>query len=503
MRSRHRLLSRQIRKHLASGVPETEAFMKFLDAVNAAYAAFDADRAMLERSLELSSQELMQACAEQKKASDALHQAHHDLEARVRDRTAELVAANARMMREMTERKRAEAEARALQEQLFQAQKMEAVGQLAGGLAHDFNNLLSGIICNCYLLQKQASEESPLRVFVDEIRTAAQNGAQLITSLLAFSKKQPLVTHAVNINQVLLDAHNLLSRVLGEDIVFEVSVSNEALIIVADSVRIEQVLMNLATNARDAMPRGGSLKISIRRAEIDEAFIRLHGFGKCGAYALLEVADTGCGMDAETRARIFEPFFTTKEPGKGTGLGLAMVYGTVKQHRGYILAQSDLLIGTTFSLYFPLITVPAKVKLSSRASREPAGCETLLLAEDEPAVRASMKAVLESFGYRVIEAVDGDDAIAKLVGHGKGVHLLITDIVMPRKNGWHVFQEANRIMPGIRTLFTSGYLDNLDCAREIAENGFQIMTKPVDPAELNNKIREELDGRSAENSRMR
>lgn len=491
--SHHSLLKRQINKYLGDDSALPPGFDKLLDAVNAAYAAFDADRAMLERSLELSSQELMLACAEQKKMTEALHWGQIDLERRVEERTAELVAANKQLLLENAERMRAEEEKRSLQEQFFQAQKMEAVGQLAGGLAHDFNNLLSSIICNCYLLQKYAPQESSLRSFADEIQVASRKGSQLITSLLAFSKKQPLVAHPIGLNSVVQNAHTLLSRVLGEDITLETVLADDELTVVADSVRMEQVLVNLATNARDAMPRGGTLAISSSAVTIDDSFVKEHGFGVPGRYAMLTVVDTGTGMDESTKERIFEPFFTTKEVGKGTGLGLAMVYGTIKQHNGFILAASVPGGGSTFSLYLPLISEPEPLRESLSTCSGAAGHETLLLAEDERAVRLSMKAVLESFGYRIIEAVDGDDAVNVYAANRDSVHLLITDIVMPRKNGWAVYQEAKEMNPDLPVLFMSGYLDTVLHDREILARGFEVVKKPVDPHDLNSKVRELLD----------
>lgn len=610
MNSRHSLLARQLRKCLGD-YSDPDGFSRFVDAVDAAYTAFDADRSMLERSLELSSQELLKAYSDQKQMTealrvseeekalllnssvdliayhdrdmrvlwanekavaaaklsleklkgrhcwefwqgrtepcdgcpvvkaqatgqpeiaevmtadakvwfiraypvkdsggnllgvaefslditerkqleDALRRAHSELEQRVQERTAELMTANALLTKEIAERKRAEAEKSAFQEQFFQAQKMEAVGQLAGGLAHDFNNLLSSIICNCYLLQKYVPEQSDLRSFVDEIRASSLKGSQLITSLLAFSKKQPLVTRAVNINHILRDAHSLLSRVLGEDIALETVLADEELMVLADNVRLEQVLMNLATNARDAMPQGGSLTITTRRAEIDDLFVAAHGTGSCGSYVCITVADTGAGMDEQTRERIFEPFFTTKEVGKGTGLGLSMVYGTINQHNGFITTESAPHAGTIFSLFLPLIPVAADQAELPGTAPVAEGCETLLLVEDEQAVRSSMKAVLESFGYRVVEAVDGTDAIEKMKDHVSEIEGLVTDIIMPRKNGWELYQEACAIIPGIRPVFTSGYLDNTAHAREIAASGFRILTKPVDPMELHRAVR--------------
>jgi len=610
MKFHHRLLDRQLRKYLRENA-DPEGFSLFIEAVDAAYAAFDTDRSMLERSLELSSQELLKSYSEQKhtaealrvseeekalflnstvdliiyhdrdmrvlwanekavaasklpleelkgrhcwavwhrrtepcegcpvgqswetaqpqkaeilafdgsvwfvraypikdrsgnllgvaefclditdrrRLEEALRRAHGELEERVRERTTELMAANALLTKEIAERKRVEAEKSAFQEQFFQAQKMEAVGQLAGGLAHDFNNLLSSIICNCYLLQKHVPEQTDLRSFVDEIRAASLKGSQLITSLLAFSKKQPLVTRAVNINHILRDAHSLLSRVLGEDIALETMLADEELMVLADSVRLEQALMNLATNARDAMPQGGSLTITTRRAEIDDMFVAAHAAGSSGSYVCITVADTGTGMDEQTRERIFEPFFTMKEIGKGTGLGLSMVYGTINQHNGFITTESSQHAGTTFSIYLPLIPPAMDQAESSEDASVAGGCETLLLVEDEQAVRASMKAVLESFGYRVIEATDGNDAIEKMKNHVSEIQGMVTDIIMPRKNGWELYREACSIIPGIRPVFTSGYLDNTLHAREIAASGFKILTKPVDPLDLSRAVR--------------
>ena len=400
------------------------------------------------------------------------------------------------IIRDITERKKAEEERAKLELQLRQSQKMEAVGHLTGGIAHDFNNILTAIIGYASLLQMKMKEDEPLRSNVEQILGAAARAATLTQSLLAFSRRQIINPKPVNMNEIVNRAEKLLVRIIGEDIEFESILAAEDPIIIADDGQIEQVLMNIATNARDAMPDGGRLSIKTELTEIDEQYIKTHSFGKVGDYVLLSVSDTGVGIDEKIRDQIFDPFFTTKEVGKGTGLGLSMVYGIVKQHDGYINWYSEPVKGTTFKIYFPLSrTVPS---VDFRETREAVpdvigGTETILIAEDDAAVRKLTKDILEQSGYTVIEAIDGDDAIKVFMENEEKIRLLILDVIMPKKNGREAYEEIKRINPDIKFFFISGYTANVIHKKGILDKSFNFILKPVSPNELLGKVREVLD----------
>jgi PAS domain S-box-containing protein len=377
--------------------------------------------------------------------------------------------------------------------QLRQAQKMEAVGQLAGGVAHDFNNILTAIVGYGNLLLLKLSHDDPLRHHVEQILASAERAAHLTHSLLAFSRKQIVNPVPVDLNEIIRRVGKLLTRLIGEEIELKTRITDAYLTVMADSIQIEQVLMNLCTNARDAMPNGGLLLIETEMVEVGEEFIRIHGYGKPGMYALLTVSDTGVGMDKKTRDRIFDPFFTTKEVGKGTGLGLAMVYGIIKQHNGYINVYSDPGKGTNFKIYLPL---------SASALEEPAmttslvlhrGTETILLAEDDGSVRELTATVLKNFGYTVIEAVDGEDAVEKFMENKDRVNLLIFDVIMPKKNGKEAYNDIQAVSSGVKVLFLSGYTANLIHKKGILENDANFLMKPVLVNILLKKVRELLD----------
>ncbi|MBI5075759.1 MAG: PAS domain S-box protein [Nitrospirae bacterium] len=380
-----------------------------------------------------------------------------------------------------------------LEEQLRHAQKMEAVGQLAGGIAHDFNNILTAIIGYGNLLRMKMREDDPLRIDADEILKAAEKAATLTQSLLAFSRKQIISLKAVDLNEIVRRVEKLLLRVMGEDIELKSDLAKENLTVLADSSQIEQVLINLATNARDAMPGAGMFIIETELVMLDREFLHAHGYGKPGLYALLSVDDTGEGMDESTRQKIFEPFFTTKEVGKGTGLGLSIVYGIVKQHNGYINVYSEIGKGTTFRIYLPIV----EAEISELKPPEPAvarrGTETVLVAEDDETLRKLVSSVLQNFGYSVIIAADGAEAVAKFMADQDRIQLLILDVVMPKKNGREAFEEIKAIQPDVRVLFTSGYTANIIHKKGIIEAGLNFIHKPVSPNELLIKVREILD----------
>jgi PAS domain S-box-containing protein len=381
-----------------------------------------------------------------------------------------------------------------LEEQLCHASKMQAIGRLTGGIAHDFNNILSVIMGYGEILRDEIDQTDPRRNYVDQILSVSEKGSTLINGLLAFSRKQAINPRAVEVNGIVRSAEQLLLRLIGEDIELKTVLTDKPLAILADAPQIEQALINLASNARDAMPKGGLLTIITGQFGIDDEFIRMHGYGKAGAYAHIAVTDTGLGMDEGTRERIFEPFFTTKEPGKGTGLGLSIVYGIVKQHNGYIDAYSEPGKGSSFNVYLPLIR-DRSIAEQVKPLQEPAegGGETILLAEDDETVRELTRSVLEKYGYMVVEAVDGEDAVKKFMEYEDRIDLLLFDVVMPKKSGEEAYEEIRKVKTDIRVIFASGYPG--DVVRKKAKLGehMELISKPVLPTELLRKIREILD----------
>jgi len=403
----------------------------------------------------------------------------------IKDRQQKIVS-YASIMRDISERKK-------LEEQLLHAQKMEAVGQLAGGIAHDFNNILSAILGYASILQMKMKEDDPLRINVEQILTSSENAANLTKSLLTFSRKQVMNLRNVHINDIIMRIETLLLRTIGEDIELKTILADTDLMVMADSGQIELVLMNLCTNARDAMPNGGILTIKAERAALGEENIRAYSYGKPGDYALISVADTGLGMDEKTRERIFEPFFTTKGIGKGTGLGLSIVYGIIEQHDGYINVYSEEREGTTFKIYLPAVESVSERTRQSEITAPKGGAETILVAEDDAGVRELTKNVLEEFGYTVVEAVDGEDAIKAFIENRDSISLLILDVLMPKKNGVEVYEEIMKIRPEMKTIFTSGYTKDLIFKKGILEEGLNFLMKPILPTELLKKVREEID----------
>ena len=385
-------------------------------------------------------------------------------------------------------------ELKKLEEQLLQSQKMEAVGLLAGGIAHDFNNILSLIMGYGYLLQMKIDSEDPLRENVDQILVSADRAAEITHSLLAFSRKQLLNPQLININAMMKTFEKFLSRLIGEDIEVSINYTDNDVISMADSGQIEQVLLNLATNARDAMPHGGHLMLDTQLAELDDTFIGAHGYGEPGMFAVISVSDTGSGMDKETMAKIFEPFFTTKEAEKGTGLGLAMVYGIIKQHNGYINVYSEPGMGTTFRIYLPAIKSPEEVIVKIAIEPLPThGNEMILVAEDNSSLRKLFSTVLGAYGYKVIPAEDGEDAIRKFIDNKDKIQLVMLDMIMPKKSGKEAYDRIKQIRPDIKTLFSSGYTADRIDKDSMLKEGFDFIMKPVLPKDLLRKIREVLD----------
>ena len=395
------------------------------------------------------------------------------------------------MMLDISERRKLEA-------QLIQAQKMEAVGTLAGGIAHDFNNILTAIISYAAIPLMKMDKDDPLRTYLDRILSSSEKAANLVHNLLAFSRKQIINPKPVDVNNIVRKVRNLLIRLIGEDIELKTRLTDKDLVVMADTGQIEQVLMNLATNARDAMPGSGTLSICTDMLILDKDFMKTHSYKEAGKYVLITVSDTGEGMDEETRGRIFEPFFTTKEVGKGTGLGLAMAYGIIKQHNGYITCYSEPERGTTFKIYLPLVKTDEdedtdKPKVSDLRT----GTETVLLAEDNADVRSSAKEMLAESGYKVIEAADGEDAIEKFVKQGNGdkIELLILDAIMPKKNGKETYEAIKEIRPDIKVLFSSGYPADIIHKKGILEERINFVLKPFSPYDFLRKVREVLDTR--------
>lgn len=380
-----------------------------------------------------------------------------------------------------------------LEQQLLEAQKMEAVGQLAGGIAHDFNNILTAIIGFGNLLLSEMSKDDPLRIYVTPILKSAQRAANLVQGLLSFSRRQIINPKSVNLHEIIHGIEKILPRIIGDDIEFSTFLTDEKLTVKADIGQIEQVVMNLATNARDAMPDGGSLTIRTERVELDDEYIRVHGYGKPGFYALMTVADTGQGMDEHSKEKIFEPFYTTKEVGKGTGLGLSIAYGIINQHEGYINVSSEHGKGTTFKIYLPLINSEVEELEEVRLPIVQRGTETVLIAEDNAQVRELTKEVLEGFGYKVIEAEDGEDAIRVFNKNKDGIQLLVLDVIMPKKNGKAVYDEIKKVRPDIKIIFTSGYNADIIHKKGILEEGLDFISKPASPNDLLRKVREVLD----------
>ena len=386
-------------------------------------------------------------------------------------------------------------ERRALEQQLRQSQKMEAVGRLAGGIAHDFNNLLMVISGYSEFLLDRLGPDPALRGPAQEIAGASQRASSLTRQLLAFSRKQMLAPKILDLNGVVTENLKMLTRVIGEDIDLVMVPAPSLGAVRADAGQIDQVIMNLAVNARDAMPSGGKLTIETSNISLDEEYARFHAPLRAGDYVMLTISDTGLGMDSETQSHIFEPFFTTKGP-KGTGLGLSTVYGIIKQSGGYIWVFSETGKGTTFKIYLPRVAErvePAQVLAIDEAAISEPGTETILLAEDETNLRYLARQFLEKQGYRVIEAADGAVAMQIAVAHEGVIHLLLTDVIMPGMNGRELAQRISEIRPQTKVLYMSGYTENVIGHNGTLDAGVRLLQKPFTLRELKSKVREVLD----------
>jgi PAS domain S-box-containing protein len=381
---------------------------------------------------------------------------------------------------------------RRMEEQLRKTQRMESVGTLAGGVAHDFNNLLT-VIKGYSQLIADTTQEPIVKEQIADIESAADKAAALTRQLLAFSRRQVMQPKVLSLNSIFQDMEKMLRRMIGEDVEFRAELDSRLHTVIADPAQIEQVIMNLVANARDAMPRGGMLTLRTSNVVLDEEYSRTHLDAPPGEYVLLEVSDTGVGMDRMTQARIFEPFFTTKEPGKGTGLGLSTVYGIVKQSGGYIWVYSEVGLGTTFKLYFPASTrvvesAPAPTIFANRT-----GAETVLVAEDDETLRQLVESVLAKTGYRVLVADSAARAEQIAREHNGDIHLLITDVVMPQVSGRQLAENLLTIRPKTKVLWMSGYAEEMIAHHGMLDDGIQFLQKPFSPAELKAKVREVLD----------
>ena len=394
---------------------------------------------------------------------------------------------------DITEHKRAEEALRRSEEQLRQSQKMESVGTLAGGVAHDFNNLLTSILGNTQLAISRLEPDSPLQHRLLEIEKAANRAATLTRQLLAFSRRQQLERKLINPNDTIGDLMKMLQRILGEDIEVRLQVTPNLKTVFVDPAQIEQVIMNLVVNARDAMPGGGLLVIGTHNVTLDEAYCRNHPYAKPGAYVQITVSDTGCGMSAELQRHIFEPFFTTKEVGKGTGLGLAMIYGIVKQHDGLIEVYSEVGKGTTFKIYLPADQRGVQQETLEAQPQLRGGTETILVAEDEEMLRELAHDVLRDLGYQVMLAKDGAEAVEIYASNCEQIDLVLLDVVMPRMSGHEAYKRISALAAGVPSIFMTGYSTEIAQSMFFKNTGAILIQKPYSVEVLGRKIREVLD----------
>jgi CheY-like chemotaxis protein len=374
---------------------------------------------------------------------------------------------------------------------------METIGRLTSGLAHDFNNLLTAILGHCDILLRRLPEEGTTRRGVEEIRTAGERAAGLTRQLLAYSRRQVLKPQVLDLNSSVTTMVPMLRRLIGETIELQPALPSELGRVEADPTQIEQIIMNLVVNARDSMPGGGRVVIETSNADLDKTFAKRHVPTRPGRYVMLAVSDTGSGMDKATQARIFEPFFTTKQLGKGTGLGLATVYGIVKQSDGYIWVYSEPGLGSTFKVYLPRVEAElTEEKERGMLTPLPGGSETVLLVEDDRTVRSLATEMLQMNGYTVLEARDGQEALELVRRHGRPIDLLLTDVVMPQMSGRQLAQGVTDIHPGIRVLYMSGYTDGVIAHHGVLDAGVAYLQKPFTADFLARKVREVLDARA-------
>jgi signal transduction histidine kinase len=424
---------------------------------------------------------------ERRRTEEALRQARDELEERVRERTANLAASNEALRAEIAERQRLEA-------QLLQAQKMESIGRLAGGVAHDFNNLLTAIKGYTELALDALVDQDQVRQDLGEIRKATDRAAALTSQLLAFARKQMIDPQVIDLGELIQNIEGLLRRLIGEDIELDIRVGRGSEWIKADPGQIEQVLVNLVVNARDAMPGGGTLTIATASTTLETSGIPIPAdTAEDSKLVLLSVGDTGTGIPLEARDHLFEPFFTTKEPGKGTGLGLATCYGIVSQHNGHISYTTEIDRGTTFNIYLPHVEVAAARPNQGEERALARGDELILLVEDETAVRELAARSLRQLGYTILEAANGEEALRLIKASGATPQLLLTDVIMPRMSGWSLAERLSAIWPDIKVLFISGYSDQVVTEERWVQEGVALLQKPFSPAALAHRVRKAID----------
>jgi signal transduction histidine kinase len=429
---------------------------------------------------------------ERKNAEEQVRRMNMELEQRVAERTAELLTANEQLSSANTELRSEIARRESLEGQLLHAQKMEAVGRLAGGVAHDFNNILTVILGWSDMILAMPNLDTIVGRSIEEIRNAANRAAALTRQLLAFSRKQILQPRALDLNAAVVEIAAMVSRILGDDIKLVSSLGPDIGMVKADPSQIHQVIMNLVVNARDAMTNGGTLLIETSNMRVDEEYCSEHVEFTPGVYVVLAITDSGQGMDEATKARIFEPFFTTKDPGKGTGLGLSTVFGIVKQSGGHIQVYSEVGHGTAFKIFLPRIDTVAETEATTE--RMPSsGTETILLCEDDEQVRALVRSALAANGYTVLEASSMSEAMLLGTRHTGRIHLLLTDVVLQEGNGGDLATALQAALPGIKVLFMSGYTEGGILTRGVLDPGVRFLQKPFVPQALCRKIREVLD----------
>ena len=396
---------------------------------------------------------------------------------------------------DITERRRAQEDKARLEDQLRQSQKMESIGRLAGGVAHDFNNLLTAIMGNTELALMTMDVTHPLHHNLSVVMKAAQSAGELTRQLLAFSRKQIIEPKTINLNELIEQMHKMLMRLIGEDVLLQYVPHPDLGLIKADKGQIEQIIVNLAVNARDAMPKGGSLIIETYPRTLDEAYAKQHHCMTPGEYIVLAVSDTGSGMSSEVKKHLFEPFFTTKPLGAGTGLGLAMVYGAVQQNGGSIEVYSEPGLGTTVKMFFPRVEGISLPEPEIKAATElRIGTETILLVEDDPCVREFTVGALKQLGYTVLPYENGEETLAAVEHDSQTIHLLLTDVILPGMNGRILAETLLRIRPEVKVLFASGYSDNIIIRHGVLEKGIHFIGKPFSVYALSRKVREVLDG---------
>ncbi len=430
--------------------------------------------------------EIFQRAQEIQEVNSKLREAKVELESRVQERTVQLVEANEALRNEIRQ-------SRKLEEQFRQAQKMEAIGTLAGGLAHDFNNLLTVIVGYADILLSDPATPGSERGLIEQIKKAGERAASLTGQLLAFSRQQVIEPRVLDLNAIVTDMNRMLRRVIGEDVALRSTLARELGRVRADPGQLEQIIMNLAVNARDAMPNGGELTIETANVDLDEPYAQSHLEVQPGRYVMLAISDSGLGMSEEVQRRIFEPFFTTKEKGKGTGLGLATVFGIVKQNGGHIWVYSEVGQGTTFKIYLPLIEDEAAAGRPVVRTARAVGNETILVVEDDDAVRSITVLALRTFGYNVLEASSGAEAIGICKAHEGTIHLMVSDVVMPQMGGRATSEAVVDLREGIRVLFLSGYTDDTVVRHGVLHEQVAFLQKPFTPGALARKVREVLE----------